>query len=174
MSNKKFSHVDACFVVPSSAKKAYQKLADVYSAIEPPTWALLLAQALRKKSYDCVILDFDADPKNIDQSIKEIADTKPKLVIFVLYGQNPNSGTVNMSGAIKVAEELKKQNNNTPLSFVGSHISALPYEVLEKETQFKKFRDEVFHDVKTLAVDDIFDPDIDQYFSKYKDQLFPF
>ena len=45
------------------------------------------------------------------------------------------------------------------------------YEVLEKETQFKKFRDEVFHDVKTLAVDDIFDPDIDQYFSKYKDQL---
>ena len=70
MPNKKFSNVDVCFVVPSSAKKAYQKLADVYSAIEPPTWALLLAQALRKKSYDCVILDFDADPKNIDQSVK--------------------------------------------------------------------------------------------------------
>ena len=83
--SKKFSNVDVCFVVPSSAKKAYQKLANVYSAIEPPTWALLLAQALRKKSYECVILDFDADPKNIDQSVKEIADTKPKLVIFVLY-----------------------------------------------------------------------------------------
>ena len=32
-------------------------------------------------------------------SVKEIADTKPKLVIFVLYGQNPNSGTTMMIGA---------------------------------------------------------------------------
>jgi anaerobic magnesium-protoporphyrin IX monomethyl ester cyclase len=37
------------FVVPSSASKAYQDLAKVYSAIEPPTWALLLAQAVRAK-----------------------------------------------------------------------------------------------------------------------------
>ena len=131
MSNKKFSHVDACFVVPSSAKKAYQKLADVYSAIEPPTWALLLAQALRKKSYDCVILDFDADPKNIDQSVKEIADTKPKLVIFVLYGQNPNSGTTMMIGAAELAEHLKKNYSNLKIGFIGSHVSALPKEVVK-------------------------------------------
>ena len=46
MANKNFSSIDVCFVVPSSAKKAYQKLADFYSAIEPPTWALLLAQSV--------------------------------------------------------------------------------------------------------------------------------
>ena len=50
MTKKKLSSVDVCFVIPNSAKKAYQKLADVYSAIEPPTWALLLANALRKKN----------------------------------------------------------------------------------------------------------------------------
>ena len=72
MLNKNMSSVDVCFVIPSSAKKAYQKLADVYSAIEPPTWALLLAQALRNKNYESVILDFDGDPKDIDESIKEI------------------------------------------------------------------------------------------------------
>ena len=131
MSDKQLSYVDVCFVVPSSAKKAYQKLADVYSAIEPPTWALLLAQALRKKSYECVILDFDADPKNIDQSVKEIADTKPKLVIFVLYGQNPNSGTTMMIGATELAEHLKKNYSNLKIGFIGSHVSALPKEVVE-------------------------------------------
>ena len=59
-----------------------------------------------------MILDFDADPKNIDQSVKEIADTKPKLVIFVLYGQNPNSGTTMMIGAAELAEHLKKNYSN--------------------------------------------------------------
>ena len=48
----KDSKVDVCFVIPSSAKKAYQELADVYSAIEPPTWALLLAESLRVHKYD--------------------------------------------------------------------------------------------------------------------------
>ena len=72
MVNKVSSSVDVCFVVPSSAKKAYQKLSNVYSAIEPPTWALLFAQAIRQKNHDCVILDFDADPKDNDESIKEI------------------------------------------------------------------------------------------------------
>ncbi len=109
MLNKKNSSVDVCFVVPSSAKKAYQNLANVYSAIEPPTWALLLAKSLKKKNYESVILDFDADPKEKGEAIKEIANTNPKLVIFVLYGQNPNSGTTMMIGACELAEHLKKK-----------------------------------------------------------------
>jgi len=48
------------FVVPSSAAKAYQGLANKYAAIEPPTWALLLANAVRVEGYDPCILDFDA------------------------------------------------------------------------------------------------------------------
>ncbi len=131
MSIKKTNSVDVCFVVPSSAKKAYQKLADVYSAIEPPTWALLLAQSLRKQNYESVILDFDADPKDKDASIKEIAETKPKLVIFVLYGQNPNSGTTMMIGAEELAEHLKNNYENLKIGFIGSHASALPQDVIK-------------------------------------------
>ena len=37
----------ALSVNPDSSLKAYQDLAKVYSAIEPPTWALLLAELLR-------------------------------------------------------------------------------------------------------------------------------
>lgn len=131
MLNKENSSIDVCFVVPSSAKKAYQKLADNYAAIEPPTWALLLAQALRQKNYECLILDFDADPKDLDQSIKEIIATKPKLVIFVLYGQNPNSGTTMMIGATELASHLKKNYFNIKIGFIGSHASALPKEVIK-------------------------------------------
>ena len=67
----KDSKVDVCFVIPSSAKKAYQELADVYSAIEPPTWALLLAKSLRAHKYDSVILDFDAYRKTLDENAKK-------------------------------------------------------------------------------------------------------
>ena len=131
MVNKKLSSIDVCFVIPSTAKKAYQKLSYVYSAIEPPTWALLLAQAVRQKNYECVILDFEADPKVIDKSITEIADTKPKLVVFVLYGQNPNSGTTMMIGATELAECLKQNYSNIKIGFIGSHVSALPKEVIK-------------------------------------------
>ena len=39
--------IDCCFLVPNNSKKSYQKLSETYSAIEPPTWALLLAEFIR-------------------------------------------------------------------------------------------------------------------------------
>ena len=127
----KDSKVDVCFVIPSSAKKAYQELADVYSAIEPPTWALLLAGSLRAHKYDSVILDFDADRKTLDESVKSIVDTKARLAVFVLYGQNPNSGTTLMIGASELADQLKKDSPEFKIGFIGSHVSALPQEVIK-------------------------------------------
>tara|TARA_Y100000590_G_C15736629_1_gene1018742 strand:+ start:2912 stop:4447 length:1536 start_codon:yes stop_codon:yes gene_type:complete len=127
----KESKIDVCFVIPSSAKKAYQDLADTYSAIEPPTWALLLAQSLRSKKYECAILDFDADRKTLDESVKLILETKARLVVFVLYGQNPNSGTTLMIGASELAQEVKNNSSNVKIGFIGSHVSALPLEVIK-------------------------------------------
>ena len=43
---KKKDKIDCCFLIPNNAKKSYQKLSETYSAIEPPTWALLLAQSM--------------------------------------------------------------------------------------------------------------------------------
>jgi radical SAM superfamily enzyme YgiQ (UPF0313 family) len=120
-----------CFVIPSSAKKAYQDLAKTYSAIEPPTWALLLAQSVRNKGHDPVILDFDAEPATDEDAAEQIADTKPKLVVFVLYGQNPNSGTTMMIGASSLAKQLKTSHPNLKIGFIGSHASALPHEVIQ-------------------------------------------
>lgn len=122
--------LDVLFVNPSSAKKAYQDLSTVFSAIEPPTWALLLAQAVRKKGFGVGILDCDALRLSSDESARRIADCKPRLAVFVLYGQNPNSGTTSMIGGCEVAAALKEIRADIPICFVGSHVSALPREVL--------------------------------------------
>jgi radical SAM superfamily enzyme YgiQ (UPF0313 family) len=124
--------MDAFFINPDSSAKAYQDLAKVYSAIEPPTWSLLLAESCRSKGYGVGILDCDAERLSLDESVKKIGDAAPRLAVFVLYGQNPNSGTTSMIGALILANELKKVHPTIKTCFVGSHVSALPKEVLSE------------------------------------------
>ncbi len=122
--------LDVLFVNASSAAAAYQALASVYAAIEPPTWALLLAQACRSKGFGVGILDCDAERLALKDTLTRIRDANPRLVCFVVYGQNPNSGTTNMIGATEAAAALKEAYPEYPVCFVGSHTSALPKEVL--------------------------------------------
>lgn len=124
--------MDAFFINPNSSAKAYQDLAKIYSAIEPPTWSLLLAESCRSKGYGVGILDCDAERLNLDDSVKKIGDAAPRLAVFVMYGQNPNSGTTSMIGALILANELKKVHPEINICFVGSHVSALPKEVLSE------------------------------------------
>jgi len=127
----KVSRADVCFVVPSIAAKAYQQLASVYSAIETPTWALLLASAMRAHGWEPAILDFEAQPAELEDAVELIADFHPKLAIFVMYGQNPNSGTTSMIGAGVLASQLRRSHPDIKIAFVGSHVSALPQYVVK-------------------------------------------
>jgi anaerobic magnesium-protoporphyrin IX monomethyl ester cyclase len=122
--------MDALFVNPDSSVKAYQELAKTFAAIEPPTWSLLLAESCRSKGFGVGILDCDAERLSLEQSVKRIQDAKPRLLVMVLYGQNPNSGTTSMIGAIELARAVKQAGLSMPICFVGSHTSALPKEVL--------------------------------------------
>jgi len=125
--------VDILFVVPSSSLKAYQELASRgYSAIETPTWALLLAESLRSIEKSVAILDCEAQSLTLEESVSEIKAAKPKIACFVIYGQNPNAGTTSMIGATLLAEALKDDvGDEIKTCFIGSHVSALPMEVLE-------------------------------------------
>jgi anaerobic magnesium-protoporphyrin IX monomethyl ester cyclase len=122
--------LDALFVNPDSSANAYQDLAKVYSAIEPPTWSLLLAESCRAKGFGVAILDSDAEKLSLDAAVQRVKDFDPRLVVMVVYGQNPNSGTTSMIGALALARALKLQHPQYPICFVGSHTSALPMEVL--------------------------------------------
>ena len=122
--------MDALFINPDSSIQAYQDLAKVYSAIEPPTWSLLLAESCRSKGLEVGILDCDAERLTLDQYLARIELLKPRIVVMVVYGQNPNSGTTSMIGALALAKSIKDAQINTKICFVGSHTSALPLEVL--------------------------------------------
>jgi radical SAM superfamily enzyme YgiQ (UPF0313 family) len=86
---------------------------------------------MRKKGFSVAILDCDALRLTDEQSVDQISYLNPRLVCFVLYGQNPNAGTTSMIGATSLAAHLKEANGDQRICFVGSHVSALPYEVLQ-------------------------------------------
>ncbi len=125
--------LDCLFLVVSSSKKSYQKLSETYSAIEPPTWALLLAQSMRADGNEVGILDANAEGLSEDNIYQRILKLNPRVICFVVYGQNVNAGTTNMSGAIHIANFLKKKNLPQKICFIGSHVQALPKQTLEKE-----------------------------------------
>ena len=125
--------IDVLFINPSNADNIYQNLSNKYSAIEPPTWALLLAESCRSKKFEVKILDCLAEKLSDDEFLEKIKKYNPKLICFVVYGQNVNAGTTNMSGTIRLAEYLKKKNITIPISIIGSHVQALPKKTLTEE-----------------------------------------
>lgn len=122
--------LDALFVNADDPQASYQELANTYSAVEPPTWSLLLAQSCRSKGFSVAILDPVAERLDRETTVNRIVELAPRLVVFVVYGQNPNSGTTNMTGNLSCAQDLKEAWPNAVVAFVGSHTSALPREVL--------------------------------------------
>lgn len=127
MKNEK---IDCLFVHSDSSTQAYQSLSSKFSAIEPPTWSLLLAESCRKRGFNVQILDCCAEKLNIYNAVERIRKINARYTCFVVYGQNPNAGTTSMIGATALAENTRKNNIDTVITFVGSHVSALPKEVL--------------------------------------------
>ena len=125
--------LDILFVHPNASKKIYQGLSSEHSAIEPPIWAAMLANHVRSVGYSARILDAEAERLNYETAAKEIDYINPRIVCFVVYGQQPSAGTQNMTGATATADALKKLNGDHRVLFVGPHVSALPIETLKTE-----------------------------------------
>ena len=121
--------LDILFITPDSSQEVYQDLASKYAAIEPAPWTLLLAGAMRRDGFRVGILDPLAEGLTDHQAYIRIANLSPKLIVFVVYGQNPNSGTTNMAGAIRLLNRIRQTDAATKVAFIGSHPSALPDEV---------------------------------------------
>jgi anaerobic magnesium-protoporphyrin IX monomethyl ester cyclase len=120
--------MDILFVEPNAAG-TYQALANTYSAIETPTWNLLLAGAVRSHGLSTGILDANAERLAPAVSAQRILELNPKVVIISCYGQNPNSSTPFFGAGIEIAAILKKDYNGL-IGFVGQHVAALPIDTL--------------------------------------------
>lgn len=127
------SRLDVLFVIPGNHEDIYQSLSQRYSAIETPTWALLLAQSCRAEGFSVAILDVNAERLSVERAVSRVKDTNPRLVCFVVYGQNPNAGTVNMHGTVKLSTALKEAGLNIPVAVIGSYVQALPVKTLQDE-----------------------------------------
>ena len=150
--------MDVLFINPAESKRIYQDLSEEYSAIEPSTWALLLAQSCRAAGYSVGILDVLAEKLTDDQTLERINSLHPRLLCFVVYGQNPNSGTVNMIGTLRLARAIKEAKITIPLAVVGSHVQALPHEVLDKERDIDLiFTNEGVYALRNLLKEDLND-----------------
>lgn len=126
-------NLDVLFINPGNASEIYQDLSKNYAAIETPTWALLLAESCRSIGHKVAIIDVNAEQiKNIEV-IERIKTYNPKLICFVVYGQNVNAGTVSMSGAVKLSTDIKTSGINIPIGYVGSYVQSLPKKALLEE-----------------------------------------
>ncbi len=126
--------MDLLLIAPGNANGIYQDLSNSYAAIEPPTWALLLAQSVRSIGFKVAIMDINAERLTDEQALERIIDLKPRLICFVVYGQNVNAGTVNMSGATHLSKLIKKNNIKVPVAYLGSYVQALPIKALSDES----------------------------------------
>ena len=124
---------DALFISPGNASEIYQGLSTNYSSIETPTWALLLAESCRSVGYNVGIIDVTAENLAQQEVLDRIIELMPRFLVFVVYGQNVNAGTTNMSGAIELSTFIKSKKLDIPIIYIGSHVQALPVDTLENE-----------------------------------------
>lgn len=125
--------LDVLFVNPNGAPSIYQELSNNLSAIENPIWAGLLAQHIRKQGFGVAILDCEALRLTVEESIKQIKDYNARLVVLVLFGQQPSASTQNMTGASLLCTALKYDAPETKIMFLGAHPSAVARQTMEKE-----------------------------------------
>ncbi len=123
---------DVLFVTPPSRVQIYQDLSRDLAAIEPPVWAGLLATCVRNHGYEGTILDAEAQGFTHQQTAEAIAAMTPRLVVFVIYGQQPSASTQCMPAGRMVCEYLNALTD-IPTLVMGTHPSALPKRTLLEE-----------------------------------------
>ena len=107
--------MDVLFISPGNANGIYQDLAKDYAAVEPPTWALLLAQSCRSVGYSVGLIDINAEQLDNGSVVDRIRIMNPRLICLVVYGQNVNAGTTMMSGAVGLANFIKEPKSQITL-----------------------------------------------------------
>ena len=122
--------LDLLIVAPSAAK-LYQALNNDYTAIETNIWAGLLANAVRHE-HSVAIYDLEVEKPSKEEFYDKVKDYNPKLVLFVVTGQNPNASTAAMDGATRSSSILGPEFK---IAFVGPHVNALPIETLERHPE---------------------------------------
>lgn len=123
--------LDILFIHPPAAEEMFQELADKFSAIEPPTWCLLLANAVINCGFGAAILDCEQERLGIANTVQRIKDYNPRLICIVAFGSQPNASTFLIGNSLKIAKDIKNSyGNQYKVCLGGTHVNAIPDDVL--------------------------------------------
>ncbi len=117
---------DILFIAPGNHRAIYQGLAGTHAALEPPIWAGLLAQAIRRQGYGVAIVDQEAEGMTAEQVARQATAMSPRLIAVVVYGQQPSASTQTMTAAQEVCAQLRGMAFEGKTIVIGGHPSALP------------------------------------------------
>ena len=121
---------DVVLIHPSAREVIYQDLAAEQAAIEPPTWARMIAGWLRDRTYKVAIIDQEAEGLDTDDIQVRLEEMGNPLVAIVVSGHQPSASTQQMTGARAVADAIGSQCRTI---MIGNHPSALPERTLDEE-----------------------------------------
>ncbi len=125
---------DILIVKPGNQKKNYGELSTFdLTAIEPPLWSALLAGYLRKLGYIVELKDAEFEEWSYEDTVQQIKDINPLLMVFSVSGSNPSASTMNMTGTGIVFQHLKAIAPHIRTLYHGLHPSALPERTLKDE-----------------------------------------
>ena len=128
--------IDVVLINPANRTQVYQKLGAAVSAIEPPTFTLLIARYLQNKGLSVAVIDQPAlegtagTPSGIAQQVEYL---NPYLVGVFVYGYQPSASTQNMPAARAVCQAIKATNPKRVILMSGTHPAALPMQTLLEE-----------------------------------------
>jgi radical SAM superfamily enzyme YgiQ (UPF0313 family) len=125
--------LDLVVVNPGGRRRVYQALASDLAAVEPPVWAGLMAEFVRRKGYSVAIVDADAEGLEPDAVAQRVDDMDPLLCAVVVYGHQPSASTQNMPAAGAICRAVKQSSPGRHVAMVGGHVAALPEQTLREE-----------------------------------------
>ncbi len=127
------SQMDLVLINPNSRKRVYQSLGNTLAAVEPPVWAGLMANFVRRHGYRVAIIDAEAEQLTPEESADRVRELRPRLVAVVVYGHQPSASTQIMPAARIVCEAVKNCLPEAPILLLGGHVAALPERTLREE-----------------------------------------
>lgn len=126
--------LDVVLINPGNHAQTYQELHGKFTACEPPIWAGMLAEFLRRRGMSARILDATALGLGYEDTARQAVEMDARCMCIVAYGQQPSASTLTMPGARGIISAIRSQRPEARILLLGGHVAALPRRTLDEES----------------------------------------